>query len=113
MSLLGHRQHPVSRRRHPARPRSGPQDASHGESQCRLPRPRHPTSNHLAAGTLQQWRTRNRLVQALGMLRAGVLIDVAAHRVGYHDPSAFRRAFKAHFGVAPSRHAAITTPRIE
>ncbi|MDO5083092.1 MAG: AraC family transcriptional regulator [Arachnia propionica] len=63
--------------------------------------------------TLQQWRTRNRLVQALGMLRAGVLIDVTAHRVGYHDPSTFRRAFKAHFGVAPSRHAAITTPRIE
>ena len=61
--------------------------------------------------TLQQWRTRNRLVLALGMLRSGVLIDVAAHRVGYRDPSAFRRAFKAHFGVPPSRHAVVgTTP---
>lgn len=57
--------------------------------------------------TMQQWRTRNRLVQALGMLRAGVLIDVAAHRVGYRDPSSFRRAFKAHFGVPPSRHEAV------
>ncbi|MDO5067784.1 MAG: AraC family transcriptional regulator [Propionibacteriaceae bacterium] len=59
--------------------------------------------------TLQQWRTRNRLVQALGMLRAGALVDVTAHRVGYRDPSAFRRAFKTYFGVAPSRHEVIAT----
>lgn len=57
--------------------------------------------------TLQQWRARNRLVRALEMLRGGTLVSVAAAQVGYRDVSAFRRAFKAHFGVPPSRHSSV------
>lgn len=62
--------------------------------------------------TLQQWRVRNRLVNALGMLRAGALVNVAAARVGYSDVSAFRRAFKQHFGVSPSAHASLGEPLV-
>ncbi|MDO4258914.1 MAG: AraC family transcriptional regulator [Actinomycetaceae bacterium] len=57
--------------------------------------------------TLQQWRTRNRMVRALHLMLSGQLVDIVAAHVGYRDVNAFRRAFKEHYGVPPSKWAQI------
>jgi AraC-like DNA-binding protein len=56
--------------------------------------------------TFRQWRTQTRMEAAAMLLRAPKGIDAVAHRVGYLDVSAFRRAFKAYFGVTPGEYAA-------
>lgn len=55
--------------------------------------------------TLRQWRRRNRMAAAATLLRNAARLSAVAHRVGYTDDSAFRRAFRAHFGMAPSEYA--------
>lgn len=47
---------------------------------------------------LARWR----LTLAADLLRAGIKVTEAAQRVGYASDAAFSRAFKAHFGHAPS-----------
>lgn len=51
--------------------------------------------------TPNQWRLHNRLARAAELLRTGVPVRVVAAQVGYRDADAFRRAFKAKFGVTP------------
>ncbi|KAA9393668.1 helix-turn-helix domain-containing protein [Kocuria coralli] len=53
--------------------------------------------------TLQRWRSHHRLAEALNRLCAGCPLALAAQRAGYQDVTAFRRAFKARYGVPPSR----------
>jgi AraC-like DNA-binding protein len=50
-----------------------------------------------------RYLTRWRLTIAADLLRTGGLkVTEAAQRVGYASDAAFSRAFKAHFGYAPS-----------
>lgn len=55
--------------------------------------------------TLQQWRTRRRMEVAAALLRQDHPLCSIAARAGYRSDSAFRRAFKEHFGIAPSVYA--------
>lgn len=50
------------------------------------------------------WRARAALRQACLLLDAGVPVKEAAHRVGFADASAFTRAFRRRFAVAPSQY---------
>lgn len=54
--------------------------------------------------TLRAWRIQMRMESAVELLRTVRSIEAVAHRVGYRDVSAFRRVFKAHFGLAPSAY---------
>lgn len=60
--------------------------------------------------TLQQWRTRCRMESAAALLRTASSVEAVAHRVGYTSESAFRRAFKAHFGVPTGQYLRISRP---
>lgn len=55
--------------------------------------------------TFRQWRKENRMTAAAALFRSVTGVEAVARRVGYTDTSAFRRAFKAHFGLAPSDYA--------
>lgn len=56
--------------------------------------------------TLRRWRLENRMRAAAALLRTPrAVIDAVARHVGYTDPSAFRRAFKAAVGVPPGEYA--------
>lgn len=55
--------------------------------------------------TLRQWRLRNRMSAAATLLHGSARLSAVAHRVGYTDDSAFRRAFRTHFGTSPSAYA--------
>jgi len=52
--------------------------------------------------TLRQWRIRTRMEAAAALLQHAGSIEAVAYRVGYTNASAFRRAFKGHFGTSPS-----------
>jgi AraC-like DNA-binding protein len=54
--------------------------------------------------TLREWRIQNRMECAVELLRSVRGVDAVAHRVGYTNTSAFRRVFKAHFGMTPSEY---------
>lgn len=56
--------------------------------------------------TLREWRIRNRMESAAELLRSVRSVDAVAHRVGYTNASAFRRVFKARFGVTPTGYVA-------
>jgi len=57
--------------------------------------------------TLQRWRIENRMEAAAALLRTTPMsVDAIAHRVGYADTSAFRRAFKSSVGATPREYAA-------
>lgn len=56
--------------------------------------------------TLRRWRIVNRMEAAARLLGEGSVVDAVAHRVGYLSASAFRRAFKDHFGMAPGEYVA-------
>jgi AraC-like DNA-binding protein len=56
--------------------------------------------------TVQQWRTRARLLAGLELLAAGESVTGTAVRCGYSSPSAFGAAFKAELGVAPRAYLA-------
>lgn len=51
--------------------------------------------------TLQEWRIRRRLEVAAAQLRDDDGVSAIASSVGYRSASAFRRAFKRHYGVSP------------
>jgi AraC-like DNA-binding protein len=51
--------------------------------------------------TVQQWRTRARLLAGLEQLAAGASVTAAAVGCGYSSPSAFGAAFKAELGISP------------
>jgi AraC-like DNA-binding protein len=51
--------------------------------------------------TVQQWRTRARLLAGLELLAAGESVTGAALRCGFSSPSSFGAAFKAELGVSP------------
>jgi len=54
--------------------------------------------------TVQQWRTRARLLAGLELLASGESVTGAAVGCGYSSPSAFGAAFKAELGVTPRRY---------
>jgi AraC-like DNA-binding protein len=54
--------------------------------------------------TLDAWRQKVRLLQAVAALGAGASVTRAALDSGYDSPSAFITAFKRHFGVTPGRY---------
>lgn len=56
--------------------------------------------------TLRRWRIAVRIESAMMLLRSGAGLGAVAHRVGYADVTAFRRAFKAHTGETPGSYAA-------
>lgn len=56
--------------------------------------------------TVQQWRTRARLLAGLERLAAGESVTRASIGCGYSSPSAFGAAFKAELGVSPRRYLA-------
>jgi len=56
--------------------------------------------------TVQQWRTRARLLAGLELLAAGESVTGAAVGCGYSSPSAFGAAFKAELGVTPRTYLA-------
>ena len=56
--------------------------------------------------TLQQWRTRARLLHALTLLAGGATVTSAAVSSGYSSPSSFGAAFKAELGVSPRAYLA-------
>jgi AraC-like DNA-binding protein len=56
--------------------------------------------------TLRRWRLRTRMEAAAVLLRADAATDAAAHRVGYTNVNAFRRAFLEHFGATPTVYRA-------
>jgi transcriptional regulator GlxA family with amidase domain len=55
--------------------------------------------------TLREWRGRRRMEVAGALLRGADSLPIVAGRVGYRSPSAFRRAFKGHFGMTPGEYA--------
>lgn len=55
--------------------------------------------------TPQAWRGAYRLALAAEIISGGTPPAVVAAQVGYQDDSAFRRAFKATFGLTPRRFA--------
>ncbi|MBN8425311.1 helix-turn-helix domain-containing protein [Microbacterium esteraromaticum] len=56
--------------------------------------------------TFRQWRISVRMERARQLLRSGASMSAVAHRVGYGDATAFRRAFTAHCGLTPSAFVA-------
>lgn len=54
--------------------------------------------------SLEAWRQRARMQQAVVALSEGAAVTTAALAAGYRSPSAFTGAFKRTFGVAPSRY---------
>lgn len=54
--------------------------------------------------TVRRWRIRNRMEAARSLLRAGESVGAVARRVGYANVSAFGRAFKAEFEMAPGEY---------
>jgi len=56
--------------------------------------------------TVQQWRTRARLLAGLERLAAGESVTNAALGSGYSSPSTFGAAFKAELGVSPRNYLA-------
>jgi AraC-like DNA-binding protein len=56
------------------------------------------------------WRARATLRQACVLLEAGQSVKSTAHRLGFDNPSAFTRAFRRQFGVAPTLFAAQERP---
>jgi AraC-like DNA-binding protein len=56
--------------------------------------------------TVQQWRSRARLLAGLELLASGASVTAAAVRCGYSSPSAFGAAFKAELGVSPRAYVA-------
>jgi AraC-like DNA-binding protein len=56
--------------------------------------------------TLETWRARARMQQAVVALSNGALVIQAALDAGYQSPSAFIAAFKRAFGVTPARYRA-------
>lgn len=55
--------------------------------------------------TIRSWRLRSRMESAATQLKNTREIAGVAHSVGYGNVSAFRRAFKAHFGMTPGAYA--------
>jgi AraC-like DNA-binding protein len=53
--------------------------------------------------SLEAWRSRARMQQAVVSLSAGTSVTAAALDAGYQSPSAFIAAFKRTFGVTPAR----------
>jgi AraC-like DNA-binding protein len=56
--------------------------------------------------TLDQWRRRSRVVEALRLLAAGESVTNVALAVGYSTPSAFTAMFRQETGVTPGRYFA-------
>jgi AraC-like DNA-binding protein len=56
--------------------------------------------------TLDQWRRRLRVVEALRLLAAGEQVTNVAMAVGYSTPSAFAAMFRQETGVTPGRYFA-------
>jgi AraC-like DNA-binding protein len=56
--------------------------------------------------TLNQWRRRLRVVEALRLLAAGEQVTNVALSVGYSTPSAFAAMFRQETGVSPGRYFA-------
>ncbi len=56
--------------------------------------------------TLDQWRRRLRVVEALRLLAAGEQVTTVAMSVGYSTPSAFAAMFRQETGVSPGRYFA-------
>lgn len=54
--------------------------------------------------TLREWRSRRRMEVAAALLRRTDSLGAVAGAVGYESPSAFRRAFRAHFAMSPSEY---------
>jgi AraC-like DNA-binding protein len=59
-----------------------------------------------------RWRTLARLQASLLQLAEGRPVALVASRVGYHTPSAFVAAFRAHTGVTPGRYFEAGTERL-
>jgi AraC-like DNA-binding protein len=57
--------------------------------------------------SLDAWRQKARLIQAVAALSRGDPVAVVAHACGYDSQSAFITAFKRQFGVTPGRYAPI------
>jgi AraC-like DNA-binding protein/quercetin dioxygenase-like cupin family protein len=55
--------------------------------------------------SLDAWRQKARLIQAVASLSRGDPVAVVAHACGYDSQSAFIAAFKRQFGVTPGRYA--------
>lgn len=56
--------------------------------------------------TLRAWRLTNRMEAAALLLRSSGSLPAVAHRVGYTNLNAFRRAFKERFGMTPTERLA-------
>jgi len=56
--------------------------------------------------TLETWRARARMQQAVAALAGGAPVTATALEAGYASPSAFVAAFRRTFGVTPSRYRA-------
>ncbi|MGE0621397.1 MAG: helix-turn-helix transcriptional regulator [Pseudomonadales bacterium] len=56
--------------------------------------------------SLESWRQRARMQQAVVALSEGTTVTEAALTAGYRSVSAFTGAFRKHFGVPPSRYHA-------
>ena len=54
--------------------------------------------------TLDQWRRRLRIIEALRLLAAGQTVTSVAAAVGYSTPSAFAAMFRQETGTSPGRH---------
>jgi AraC-like DNA-binding protein len=54
--------------------------------------------------TLDQWRRRLRIIEALRLLAAGQTVTSVAAAVGYSTPSAFAAMFRQETGNSPARH---------
>ena len=58
--------------------------------------------------SLEAWRGRARMQQAVVALSAGAPVTEAALDAGYQSASAFIAAFKRAFGVTPSRYRTLS-----
>lgn len=56
--------------------------------------------------TIETWRARARMQQAVAALAGGASVTQTALEAGYQSPSAFIAAFRKTFGVTPSRYRA-------
>lgn len=83
---------------HPADRRSLAQWAAWGSTSPRTVERAFRTGSGM---TFSQWRQRNRMRNAVALLREGRPVSEVARRVGYLDHSAFSRAFRSQFGVEP------------
>ncbi|RBW47925.1 AraC family transcriptional regulator [Psychromonas sp. B3M02] len=55
--------------------------------------------------TYRQWRSRFKLMNALGQLNEGQSTTAVAHQLGYKSVSSFIHAFKMQFGFTPQAYA--------